>query len=78
MQLRAIFTVFQNRAGFRAGFGNGFRNAFRNGFHEKLNPLENNAFLVFVLIKTTIFHILTPSQTSQTLFGKVLACFESS
>ena len=71
LQFRAMFTIFQNRNGFR----NRFRNGFGAGFREKLNPLENNAFLVFVLIKTTIFYTLTPSQTSQTLFWESFGLF---
>ena len=43
LQIRAIFTIFQNRAG------------FRNGFHEKLNSLKSNAFLQLLLNQTQLF-----------------------
>ena len=43
LQIRAIFTIFQNRSGFRAGF------------HEKLNSLKSNAFLQLLLNQTQLF-----------------------
>ena len=53
LQFRAMFTIFQNRNGFRngfcAGFRNGFRAGFRAGFHKKLNSLKSTAFLQLLL-----------------------------
>ena len=47
LQIRAIFTIFQNRAGFGS--------VFRAGFHEKLNSLKSNAFLRLLLNQTQLF-----------------------
>ena len=43
LQIRAIFTIFQNHSG------------FRRGFHEKLNSLKSNAFLQLLLNQTQLF-----------------------
>ena len=51
LQIRAIFTIFQNRSRFRRGF----RRGFRAGFHEKLNSLKSNAFLQLLLNQTQLF-----------------------
>ena len=51
LQIRAIFTIFQNRS----GFGRGFRAGLRGGFHEKLNSLKSNAFLQLLLNQTQLF-----------------------
>ena len=55
LQIRAIFTIFQNRSGFRSAFRSGFGSGFRAGFHEKLNSLKSNAFLQLLLNQTQLF-----------------------
>ena len=73
LQLRAIFTVFQMRNGFRSGF----RSAFRRRFREKQNSLKYNDFFIVLVNDTHLFHSPNISPISWDQLSNLSMCFGS-